>query len=86
MELEEASAKRARVAPPEEEAIPVVGMHQVVGSKLHRPTKLIERPPHQMPPATWHLSPDLEAKGPLDRAQLEQFYRDGFLFIPGTPR
>jgi len=37
-----------------------------------------------VPPATWHLHPDLssaEAKGPLSRVQLESFFEDGYLFL-----
>eukprot|EP00658_Telonema_sp_P-2_P010493 TRINITY_DN13954_c0_g1_i3.p1 TRINITY_DN13954_c0_g1~~TRINITY_DN13954_c0_g1_i3.p1 ORF type:complete len:390 (-),score=92.31 TRINITY_DN13954_c0_g1_i3:83-1252(-) len=35
-----------------------------------------------MPPATWQLYPDLDAPGPLSRAQLAAFYNDGFLMLP----
>ena len=48
----------------------------------HGPKKRAERPPHALPPATWQLHPDLGARGPLTRDQIESFYRDGFLFIP----
>lgn len=54
----------------------------MAGSKRHEPTKRIERPPHRLPPATWHHSLDLDAAGPLSRDQLADFKRDGFVFLP----
>ena len=66
-------------------AIPVVGRPQVCGAKVKNPVKIIERPPHDIPPATWHLNPDLEAmesKGPLTGDQLKRFHQDGYLLIP----
>ena len=69
--------------PAVDRARPVVGMHQVCGGK-QVPTKVLERPPHTMPSATWHKqASNLDRKGPLSRDQLESFYRDGFLHIPG---
>ena len=53
---------------------------------MHRqPRKILERPPHKVLPATWHLDPDIntmEGEGPLTRDQLRAFFEDGFLFIP----
>ena len=53
--------------------------------RRRQPSKILERPPHKVPPATWHLDPDIEAmegEGPLTREQLRAFFEDGFLFIP----
>jgi len=58
---------------------------QVCGGKARQPTKILERPTHTIPPATWHLNPDIDTMvttGPLEREQLEDFHKDGFLFIP----
>lgn len=30
-----------------------------------------------MPPAKWHLSPNLDAKGPLSKEQVKTFFEDG---------
>ncbi len=43
----------------------------------HEPTKRLVRPAHQMPPAKWHLSPNLDAKGPLSKEQVKTFFEDG---------
>jgi len=70
---------------PKSGAVPVVGRPQVCGSKVKNNVKVLTRPPHDIPPATWHLNPDLdkmEGKGPLTREQLERFHEDGYLFIP----
>ena len=56
---------------------PVVGQNIVVGSRKHNPTKRLVRPPHEMPPASWHLSPNLDADGPLSKDQVNTFFEDG---------
>ena len=56
---------------------PVVGQNIVVGSRKHNPTKRLVRPPHEMPPAKWHLSPNLDADGPLSKDQVQTFFEDG---------
>ena len=43
----------------------------------HEPTKRLVRPPHKMPPARWHLTPNLDAKGPLSKEQVKTFFEDG---------
>ena len=53
-------------------AIPVVGQNIVVGSKDRKDTKILVRPPHTIPAATWHKSPNLDAEGPLDMEQVER--------------
>ena len=63
-------------------SIPVVGQNIVVGSKTHKPTKILTRPPHKIPPATWHKNPDLNRKGPLSKEQVKKFFEDGYLFLP----
>jgi hypothetical protein len=63
-------------------SIPVVGHNIVVGSKARQSTKILKRPPHKLPPASWHLNPDLGRKGPLTKAQVETFFEDGYLFLP----
>ena len=35
-----------------------------------------------MPAAKWHLTPNLNAKGPLSKAQIKTFFDDGYLFLP----
>jgi hypothetical protein len=63
------------------QSIPVVGQNIVVGGR-HEPTKRLERPPHAMPPAKWHLAPNLDATGPLTKDQVKSFFEDGYLFLP----
>jgi len=43
-------------------SVPVVGQHIVSGGR-HLPTKVLERPPHAMPPATWQLHGDRSLPG-----------------------
>eukprot|EP01051_Picozoa_sp_SAG22_P000907 SAG22_NODE_30_length_28348_cov_12.488584_4_plen_452_part_00 len=62
-------------------SIPVVGQNIVVGSKDRKDTKILVRPPHQLPPASWHKNPNLDAEGPLTKAQVKTFYEDGYLFL-----
>merc|ERR1712110_1374851 len=50
------------------------------------PEKLLQRPAHKIPAATWHLQDAdsiaaMASKGPLSRGQLEAFYRDGFVVL-----
>jgi len=62
-------------------SVPVVGQHIVSGGR-HLPTKVLERPPHAMPPATWQLHGDRSLPGPLAREDVDKFFDDGFLFLP----
>ena len=45
-----------------------------VGSKDRKDTKVLVRPPHKIPPATWHKNPDLDAPGPLTKEQVKTFF------------
>merc|ERR1712080_678338 len=63
-----------------------IGQNIVCGSKKRSelPTKILERPPHTAPPATWHLNRDLASMGdsPLKTSQCEAFFEDGFVLLP----
>jgi hypothetical protein len=63
------------------QAIPAEESH-IANTRGKPPTKLLERPPHSIPAATWHLNPDLNRAGPLAKEQLTSFFEDGYLFLP----
>ena len=64
------SPEKAGVLDGSTTSIPAVGQNMVVGSKNRKETKVLVRPPHQIPPASWHKSPDLDKAGPLSRDQV----------------
>eukprot|EP00039_Didymoeca_costata_P011234 m.157106 g.157106 ORF g.157106 m.157106 type:complete len:421 (+) comp15108_c0_seq3:2-1264(+) len=63
-------------------SVPVVGRNIVVGPKKYHTTKRIERPPHKIAPASWHLDPKLDLPGPLPKEKVQSFFEDGYLFLP----
>ena len=46
------------------------------------PPTLLQRPPHRIPPATWHTTTNANHQGILTAAQLDSYYTDGFLILP----
>eukprot|EP00911_Craspedida_sp_UC1_P002030 UC1_evm3s1566 len=46
------------------------------------PITLEKRPPHTQPPAKWQITNPRDVAGPLSRAQQDDFYRDGFVYLP----
>ena len=49
--------------------------------KVHTPTKLIERPAHSIPPAKWHLNPDLDSMEAKVLCLYMWVHADGYVHV-----